>query len=369
MYLREYIQKYKDEKLTADTFALPDGALLSMFTLADIPNICPTNKAIKFRDAMKKQVELHKMRRMGLILPTALTKALYEASQVRRYYGLKIHDVFYLVDEKECTQSIFLQMDMIDNTTVVVFSGTDDTLIGWRENFDIVYGKRVPCLKHAVEYANKLRTDRKYIFVGHSKGGMEVLYAGLMCKPEVQKCIISINDYDGTGYPLEVLNEMKDSLALSKATLVVPNEGTVGRFFYHPINPKIVYSNELGLLQHNPLTWRIKGKDFDFVDSFTMNSESFSVMITSTPDKFTKEELESFEKALFEDTLGVGGTTKLIEIPSKIFDIQKAFMGLSLQNKRLYLKFMKHLIEGRLITRDMLLTTAKVKWNPFSKNK
>ena len=45
MYLKDYIDKYKDENLTKETFFGPDAALLALFSLCDLSNIIPPNKA------------------------------------------------------------------------------------------------------------------------------------------------------------------------------------------------------------------------------------------------------------------------------------------------------------------------------------
>lgn len=353
MYLRDFVQRFKDEVLTSETFSHPDGALLSLYTLADLRNITVNGGVIKFKESFAKQVQLHKLKKMGLLLPSEITKTLHEASLTKRYRGIKIHDCFCYINEEEETQSTFVQMDLKDGTTVVVFSGTDDTIVGWKENYNLAYGECVPCLKYALEYVNNLKPDRKYIFIGHSKGGMESLYAGLMCKKEIQDCIISINDYDGTGYQQKIYDQLKDSPYLYKANLVVPNASTVGRIFFHPIEPKIVYSYKLGLMQHNPLTWRIKDKEFDYVNDFVPGSETFPKNISSTPNRFSVEDLKEFEIALF-DTLGAGGAKTLTDIIPKLFDVEKAFIKLSMKNKKLYLRFMRHLINGKLISVEML---------------
>ena len=362
MYLKDYIDKYKDENLTKETFFGPDAALLALFSLCDLSNIIPPNKAIKFKDAMIKQNEIHKTKKLGLLLPLSITHALEEASISKRYRSIKIHDSYTYINEDEITQTTIFQMDLKDDTTVVVFGGTDDTIVGWKEDYDLIYGEVAPCLKHSLDYVNtRLRSDRKYIFVGHSKGGMEALYAGLLYE-KYQHNVLEIISLDGPGFVDSILETLNKSPYKHKARLIVPDGSVVGRIFKQPIDYTIVYSNEYGLLQHNPLSWKILGHEFGVVPSFREGTEKLSKTINETAATFSVEELKEFEKDFF-DTLSSGGSKCLLDTPFHFFSIQKAFVSLSLKQKKLFLKFMSYIIDSRLVSKDIMFPSIRIKYN------
>ena len=38
------------------------------------------------------------------------------------------------------------------DTYLIVFRGTDDSIIGWKEDFHLTYMKEIPAQKHALRY-------------------------------------------------------------------------------------------------------------------------------------------------------------------------------------------------------------------------
>ena len=147
-----------------------------------------------------------------------------------------------------------------------------------------------------------------------------------------------------------------------KARLIVPDGSVVGRIFKQPIDYTIVYSNEYGLLQHNPLSWKILGHEFGVVPSFREGTEKLSKTINETAATFSVEELKEFEKDFF-DTLSSGGSKCLLDTPFHFFSIQKAFVSLSLKQKKLFLKFMSYIIDSRLVSKDIMFPSIRIKYN------
>ena len=214
----------------------------------------------------------------------------------------------------------------------------------------------------ALDYVNtRLRSDRKYIFVGHSKGGMEALYAGLLYE-KYQHNVLEIISLDGPGFVDSILETLNKSPYKHKARLIVPDGSVVGRIFKQPIDYTIVYSNEYGLLQHNPLSWKILGHEFGVVPSFREGTEKLSKTINETAATFSVEELKEFEKDFF-DTLSSGGSKCLLDTPFHFFSIQKAFVSLSLKQKKLFLKFMSYIIDSRLVSKDIMFPSIRIKYN------
>ena len=63
---------------------------------------------------------------------------------------------------------------------MVVFRGTDDTLIGWKEDFHMTYMDHVPAQKRAASYLHHVMKEfpkGRFLVAGHSKGGNLATYA------------------------------------------------------------------------------------------------------------------------------------------------------------------------------------------------
>ena len=162
--------------------------------------------------------------------------------------------------------------------------------------------------------------------------------------------------------PDSILETLNKSPYKHKARLIVPDGSVVGRIFKQPIDYTIVYSNEYGLLQHNPLSWKILGHEFGVVPSFREGTEKLSKTINETAATFSVEELKEFEKDFF-DTLSSGGSKCLLDTPFHFFSIQKAFVSLSLKQKKLFLKFMSYIIDSRLVSKDIMFPSIRIKYN------
>ena len=88
-----------------------------------------------------------------------------------------------------------------DNTIFVSYRGTDDTLIGWKEDFNMSFKSHVASQLDAVEYLNNVASkyENKIRVGGHSKGGNLAVYASIFAKSDVKNRIINIYNNDGPG--------------------------------------------------------------------------------------------------------------------------------------------------------------------------
>ena len=108
------------------------------------------------------------------------------------------------------TQTQFSAVTFVlpDGARVVSFRGTDSTLIGWKEDFNMGFVCPVPAQTLAVSYLEDIAArapDAPLYVVGHSKGGNLAVYAAAFCREEVQPRIRTVYNYDGPGFDQTVL--------------------------------------------------------------------------------------------------------------------------------------------------------------------
>ena len=98
--------------------------------------------------------------------------------------------------EKQFAAAVFRCGDV----SIAAFRGTDATLVGWKEDFNMGFESPVPSQTEAVAFLtdNAALTDTWYT-CGHSKGGNLAMYAAAMCSPEVRKKIRGVYSFDGPG--------------------------------------------------------------------------------------------------------------------------------------------------------------------------
>ena len=228
-------------------------------------------------------------------------KKMFEAmAETARFGDCRMHHFIALTDEDASMQFSAMCMDLPDDTKAVVFRGTDNTLVGWREDFNMSYQTRVPAQQAAAYYLLKAAklTDRPIRLIGHSKGGNLAVYAGASMPERIQNRIESIWSYDGPGMNLDVSRSDGFTRIRDKIHSYIPQTSIIGLLmeYYRPYT--VVHSIAKGLEQHDPMSWQVYGEHFEEMESIDRTAsvvcETLHEMLTnSTPE----------QRATFVDTL------------------------------------------------------------------
>lgn len=293
----DYVKKNKDIPLSLKNFSEVDTAVFAVFTLIDIAKVgIPfegKEGSISFKDIMNNQKKLHGKKKLGLLLPLNITELLMEAGFSKRYGNIMFHSLYYQVDD--VTQSTFVVGDINPHLSIVLFGGTDDSVVGWTEDLDLLVSHNVKCLENARKYVERnCNEDKLYILLGHSKGGMASCYAFMTTTDQIRKKIITAYDLDGPGFQQDFLVQYMDDVLLDKLKLICPRESFVGRLFFQPIRASVVKSIDKGLMQHNPTGWVVEDNHYLKCNGFSKRATVKSVMAYKYMNKLTDEEKKHF---------------------------------------------------------------------------
>ena len=101
---------------------------------------------------------------------------LKAACASRRFGSLLISDFSEVFSRDRGVQFAAMKFHLYDNIYYIAFRGTDNSLVGWKEDFVMSY--RITEAQHsAVRYLNRvIEDDKDYLVGGHSKGGNLALY-------------------------------------------------------------------------------------------------------------------------------------------------------------------------------------------------
>lgn len=178
----------------------------------------------------------------------------------KRYRNMKMNCYVNIIEKEWETQFSAITFLLEDGTLYVAFRGTDETIVGWKEDFNMAFLSPVPGQAYSVKYLNAVgaRLHRPFYVGGHSKGGNLAVYSAMNCKPEIQDRIIKIYSMDGPGFRPEVLKEGNYSMIARRVEKILPHSSLVGMLFESDMHFKVVESKTFGLLQHNPYTWLVK---------------------------------------------------------------------------------------------------------------
>lgn len=303
----DYINECGNIPFSLIPFSEADTSAFCMFLLMDINRIGipKENKEgfITFEDAVNNQIKLHGKKKYGLLLPTDINELLTTSSTALRYKDVRFYNLYNKVDD--VTQSTYVMCDITPDITLVIFGGTDDTVVGWKEDLDLLVSHNVECLKNAEEYIkrNCQNKNKKYIFLGHSKGGMISTHCFFNADDKIRERIISVYDLDGPGFTEDYLCDHLDDPLMDRLKLICPRESFVGRLFFQPKPAIVIKSINKGLMQHNPTGWVVDGDHFLRVNKFSKRATVKAVMAYKYMNNLSEEDKKNF----------VSGITKIAQ--------------------------------------------------------
>lgn len=258
--LTEYVREYGRFSLAEKEFSDEDALVLAEFCYLKFDGIVGD-----YEDApiSLEAIEFH-VNKEDLFQDKRYEKdnrALYDAMvESRRFGGLKAAYYANKISVDKLSQFSAVTVILDEAHTVVCFRGTDETMVGWQEDFAMALKKPIYGQKRSIKYLSevaKLTTGPLYV-TGHSKGGNLAFYASMMCSGKVLKRIEKIYNFDGPGFRPEFLAEQEFGRIADKAVKYVPKASPIGLFLDTPLVPKVIEAKGVGALQHNPYLWEIK---------------------------------------------------------------------------------------------------------------
>ena len=189
-------------------------------------------------------------------------RALYERMvRGRRFRTQGLGYYVNVVEEQWETQFSAVTYTLGDGTHYVAYRGTDETMVGWKEDFNMAFLTPVPGQAYSVEYLNRAGAGCSGpLYVGgHSKGGNLAVYIAMNCGPDKQERIRKIYSMDGPGFRPEVLERCDYGKIADRVVKILPNSSLVGMIFESDMYFQVVKSKTFGLLQHDPYTWLVTG--------------------------------------------------------------------------------------------------------------
>ena len=223
-------------------------------------------------------------------------------SKSKRFANLKISNFVNILDKKIEKQFSAITIFLPDNTIYISFRGTDSTVIGWKEDFNMGFISHIPSQLSSKEYLETIANlfPNKIRIGGHSKGGNLAIYSALYASKDIQDRIISIDNNDGPGFSEEIINQNNYSNILNKIHTYVPQSSVVGMLLHHEESYTIVRSTAKGIMQHDAYSWQLLGTEFIKMDQITNGSKILDKTLKDWIKDTTPEQREQFLNILFE---------------------------------------------------------------------
>ena len=183
------------------------------------------------------------------------------------------------------------------------FEGTDGTILGWKEDFNMAFMKHVASQISAKEYLEKIANkykNKKMILGGHSKGGNVAIYAAVTTPQNIQERIVKVVNYDGPGFDTEFIKNIENKEILNKVFTYIPQSSVIGRIMEHGEGYEVVQSVQKGIYQHDIYSWQVLGKQMVKLKETTKSSEVMNETMKTWLKSTTVEQRRLFFDAIFD---------------------------------------------------------------------
>lgn len=236
-----------------------------------------------------------------------------------RFRSCRLTGFRFKTDKVSEEQFAAMTFRLPDGSSYIAFRGTDSTVVGWKEDFNMTFLSPVPAQEEAAAYLDDMagKVAGPLYVGGHSKGGNLAVYAAAMCAPEHRGRIPRVFSHDGPGFHREFCAGDPYRRIMPIMEKTVPKSTMIGAVLSEAPDfaPTIVESDGISMLQHNPFLWAVDVDAGAFVraDGYTASSRLFSATLDAWMDKYTLDERGRFVDALF-DVIGVTGATHFSDI-------------------------------------------------------
>ena len=230
-------------------------------------------------------------------------RALYERMvQGKRFRNLELNYYVNVIEERWETQFSAVTFTLGDGSRYVAYRGTDETIVGWKEDFNMAFLTPVPGQAISVEYLNRVagRFGGPLYVGGHSKGGNLAVYSAMNCNPDIQDRIQKIYSMDGPGFRPEVLRECDYGKIADRVVKILPNSSLVGMIFESGMYFQVVKSKTFGLLQHDPYTWLVTGNHLVRADRLYERRQQMDNNLNQWILSLNEQQLRTFVDTLYQ---------------------------------------------------------------------
>ena len=308
----EYLETQLDS-FEERPFCDVDSLVLSWFSYCAFPKTCHGWRGAPL-------AELYDKGQLGTMTavmgdPAAYRHMLAALAASPRFRGMRV--CAYAEETDEATEKQFsaVTFRFPGPLTYVAFRGTDGTLVGWNEDFNMALETELPSQRSAANYLRRVvfHTRGPLYVGGHSKGGNLAVYALMSCPGRAVSRIVAAYSHDGPGFPASFIESpvWKEREHLVRKT--IPHQSVIGMLFELQDDYRVVKATSDGIMQHDPFSWEVEGSDFVYADRLSFGARHLDASIKGWVTGVDHDGRALFVDTLF-DVFAASGKTTFHEI-------------------------------------------------------
>lgn len=294
----DYVKWRGDLSLEQSEFNEIDNLILSRFSYFPFDNIIKENEIVTIKE-LSERFKKQDVSKLPILWKddVDLFPLMGESKRYGEMYATKYINKIDVEQEKQFSAITIL---MPDNTIFVSYRGTDNTIVGWKEDLNMSFKSHIASQISAKKYLEMIAKEypnKKIRIGGHSKGGNIAVYAATFVSNEIKDRIINVYNNDGPGFCDDVIETPEYQEMIKKVHTYIPQSSVIGRLMNHREKYTVIESVQKGIMQHDLYSWEVLGKAFVTLEEVTNESEFV--------DKTIKEWLENVEPAKREQVIDV----------------------------------------------------------------
>lgn len=264
--IKDYLFWRGDLTLNQSPFNEIDAAILARFSYEPFEGIVSENirEGISITEVCAKLLNSPELN--DRIISELDIDFIRQIQTTKRFGDMKVSGFINDIDENRQIQFSACIFDIDDEENYyIAFRGTDNSIIGWKEDFNMGYEFPVPAQTRALKYFEKVAStlhDGTFIIGGHSKGGNLSVYAATYCNERFNNSILDVYNFDGPGFTTKVQDINEYHEIESRIHTFVPEFSIVGMLLEHIVDYDVIPSYETGIMQHELLTWEVGANAF-----------------------------------------------------------------------------------------------------------
>lgn len=303
MYLLDYVRNMRDVPTAEIPFGEADMLLFAVLPYLDVEGLVPASfeNGIAFPELAAQYGARtgNGEAPSGLIIPNDYGRAFSCAAYTRRYAGLSVCGYVREIVPEEEKQFTALLIRSKDGALFVSFAGTDDTVLGWKEDCRLAVDGTMPTQARAARYLDEVLSafDGRFSTMGTSKGGHLAVYAAAACRaPERLHCAY---DFDGPGFSHAFLDGKAFSAVSNRCLLIAARYAAISRMLDNVPNVVVTRAAKRGAYQHDCSCWEIENGAFVREPGFMPGSDAFHDAFMEMLERTTPQERRDASATLF----------------------------------------------------------------------
>ncbi|MGN0739183.1 MAG: Mbeg1-like protein [Treponema sp.] len=329
--LIDYVKWRGDLPFVSNSFNDIDALILCQISYLNFDGLVSSEvkKSVTLSDlwnTFKSDPDFERRSDLGMLINKDTVSLFEQAACSPRFSGIRIAGYVNKIDVKADEQfsACTYFVDKANKNPFVVFRGTDDTIVGWKEDFNMAFSDQIPAQLDSVSYAETVlkSVPGKISIAGHSKGGNLAVYSACFMNSGYKKRIERVYNFDGPGFSSKIVNTKEYKSALSRVHSWFPEHSVVGMLFEYGGKYTVVKSDKSSVWQHDPLSWNLMNSHFVTVPELNSNSIYFNRTFNNWITSLAPEKLKKVIDSLFE-VIGATGASTNSELETNFFGNSK----------------------------------------------